>query len=93
MGRIALVAAVALVAAGCGSGSHVSGRAVFARSCSGCHTATGRDTNVDGGDLSVGKLTVSEVESFGAIMPVHPKPTKAELHAVALYVVSREPGR
>lgn len=92
MTRLALLAVVALVAAGCG-GHRVSGRATFQRSCSGCHTATGHDTNVDGGDLAVGKLTVPEIESFGAIMPVRPKPTKAELHAVAEYVVSREPKR
>jgi len=86
--RLVLAGTVALVLAGCGGGPSVSGRAVFGRACSQCHTLTGHDVNIDGGDLAVGHLSRAQVESFTTIMPVHLTP--AEIHAVAGYVVSRE---
>lgn len=73
--------------AGCG-GQSVSGRAVFHRACSGCHTLTGHDTAVAGGDLGAGRLTVAQIESFVGVMPVHPRLTRAQMHAVAVYVAS-----
>ncbi|HZT90538.1 MAG TPA: cytochrome c [Gaiellaceae bacterium] len=90
MRRLLVLAAALLLLAGCGGGPAVSGRAVFSHSCSGCHTLTGHDTNVDGGDLAVGHFSVAEVESFAAVMPVRPRLTSDELHAVAVYVVSRQ---
>lgn len=71
--------------AGCG-GQSVSGRAVFHRACSGCHTLTGHDTAISGGDLGANRLTVRQIESFVAVMPVHPTLTRAQAHAVAAYV-------
>ncbi len=73
---------------GCG-GHGVSGRAVFQRACSGCHTLTGHDTPVAGGDLGAGRLTAAQVESFARVMPVHPRLTRAQMRAVASYVASR----
>lgn len=77
-----------LVLAGCGSQS-VSGRAVFDRACAGCHTLTGHDTSIDGGDLGANRLTVPQLESFVAVMPVRPKLSRAQVHAVAAYVATR----
>jgi mono/diheme cytochrome c family protein len=88
MRRLALLALLVPVAAACGGGPSVSGRAVFSRACANCHTLTGHDTNVDGGDLAVGRLSVREVESFTRIMPVHL--SRDELRAVSRYVVSKE---
>lgn len=73
---------------GCG-GQAVSGRAVFHHSCSGCHTVTGHDTSVAGGDLGANRLTVRQLESFVAVMPVRPKLTRAQARAVAAYVATR----
>lgn len=54
------------------------------RSCSGCHTLTGHDTQVPGGDLAMTTLSVADIESFVRVMPVHV--TKAEVSDVAEYV-------
>jgi len=80
-----LVLAAALLA-GCG-GQSVSGRAVFEHACSSCHTVTGHDTNVDGGDLGANRLTVAQIESFVGVMPV--RLTPRQTRAVAEYVAGR----
>ena len=79
------------VAAACGSEGRKSnqttfqnGRAVFERSCFGCHTLTGHVTPASGGDLAIAKLNVRDVASFTRIMPV--KLSNAQVVAVATYV-------
>jgi mono/diheme cytochrome c family protein len=66
-----------------------AGPAVFHRACSGCHTLTGHDTTSSGGDLGANRLTVRQLESFVAVMPVRPKLTRGQTRAVAAYVASR----
>ena len=75
--------------AGCGSRSNAHGRAVFQASCARCHTLTGHDTNAPGGDLRVGRLTVRDIESFVAVMPVDPPLGAADTRAVAEFVARR----
>lgn len=83
MNRLALLALV-VVAAGCGGGSAARGGHVFATRCTSCHTLTGHDTNVDGGDLAVGCMTRGQVASFARVMPV--SLTRREASDVAEYV-------
>lgn len=64
---------------------------MFARSCSGCHTLTGRDSNAAGGDLAVARMPVTDLRSFIHVMPVHLSST--ELNAVAAYVDAVASGR
>lgn len=66
----------------------MSGKAVFASGCSGCHTLTGHDTQVPGGDLAMATLSVADIESFVRVMPV--RITRAEVAAVAAYVRGAE---
>jgi mono/diheme cytochrome c family protein len=79
-----------LAVAGCGGTasraprSDVDGGQVFATDCSSCHTLTGHDTSVQGGDLAVEVLSTADIESFVHVMPVHLTPAKAA--AVAAYV-------
>lgn len=61
---------------------------MFASACSGCHTLTGHDTHVSGGDLAIEALSVADIESFVRVMPVHITP--AEVAEVAAYVHSAE---
>jgi mono/diheme cytochrome c family protein len=88
---LATPAAVALLLCGCGGHSTARaqrqvarGRAVFARSCAGCHTVTGHDTRASGGDLAIARLTTAELASFVRVMPVRLSP--ADVDAVAAYV-------
>ncbi len=68
-----------------------SGAAVFAASCSGCHSLDGRTGGaLAGGDLSGYRLTVDEIASFARVMPVHPRLSAAEIRAVSRYVAARE---
>jgi mono/diheme cytochrome c family protein len=83
MNRLALLALV-LVVAGCGATRVARGRHVFATRCAGCHTLTGHDTNVDGGDLGLGCMTVTQVASFVRVMPV--RLTRRQAADVSLYV-------
>ena len=78
--------ALGLVIAGCGgtASSRAHGKAVFAGACAGCHTLTGHDTGVRGGDLAMQVLSVADVESFVHVMPVRLTPANAA--AVAAYV-------
>jgi mono/diheme cytochrome c family protein len=84
--RLATLGLALALLPGCG-GQSVSGRAVFSRACAGCHTLTGHDTNVDGGDLGRSRLTVAQIESFTRVMPV--RLTPAQVHAVSAYVAAR----
>ena len=85
--RIICVAVLAVTLIGCDG--RPLGKHVFQSRCSACHTLTGHDTSIDGGDLAIGRMSVAGVESFARIMPVRPRLTSAELHAVAAYVVDR----
>jgi mono/diheme cytochrome c family protein len=76
---------VALVATGCG-GSHLSGRAIYVQRCAKCHTLSGRDTGVSGGDLVHPSLDLKTIESFTAAMPVQPKLSRGDVEAVSRYV-------
>jgi len=89
--RAASTLVLVAVLAGCGS-SHdefARGRRVFAASCSGCHTLTGRPTRAPGGDLGSLLLSAADIESFAAIMPVRPRISHRDLRSVALFVKSR----
>ena len=86
MSRVATLGLALVLLTGCG-GQSVSGRAVFDRACSDCHTLTGHDTNIDGGDLGANRLTVAQIESFVRVMPVHL--SAAQTRAVARYVARR----
>ena len=88
-----LAAAAILIAAvsGCGAahvrasrGALSRGRAVFARSCSGCHTLTGRDAGTEGPDLATMQMSIRDLASFTRVMPVHL--SADEIDAVAAYV-------
>jgi mono/diheme cytochrome c family protein len=87
-----LAAAAALTLLLCGCGGHRQaqptllqrGRAVFAAACAGCHTLTGHDTHVPGGDLAIARLSVDDIASFVRVMPVHL--STADVEAVAAYV-------
>jgi mono/diheme cytochrome c family protein len=89
-GAIALGATLA----GCGSAGRPSepdGKALFARSCSGCHSLGGINSpRQQGGDLLGGHFSRAVMLQFASEMPV-PKPlSQAELERVADYVVSVE---
>ena len=76
------------MAAGCGGTGSSAGRQIFDRSCAHCHTLTGHDTSIDGGDLALGKLTTAEIASFTRVMPLRARLTAAQTTAVARYVKS-----
>jgi mono/diheme cytochrome c family protein len=91
-----LAAALAAVAlAGCGETGGASaaaalgpGRQIFARSCSGCHTLTGRESATSGGNLLNAHLSVADLASFAGEMPTPQPLSRAEILAVAEYVHS-----
>ena len=85
--RIVCLAVLAFAFVGCG-GKPLGDR-VFKSRCAGCHTVTGHDTSADGGDLAIGTMSLDDVQSFARIMPVHPRLTRSEIHAVAAYVVEQ----
>ena len=67
-----------------------TGAKIFQRACGACHTLTGHDTQVDGGDLGLLHGTVSEVADFSQIMPARHPLTAIEIRQVAEYVVGVE---
>jgi mono/diheme cytochrome c family protein len=83
---------VAFGAAGCGgaSASHAAavqrGSAIFADSCSGCHTLAGRESGAPGGDLVKARLSVAALISFARIMPTHRRLSHMEVTEVAEYI-------
>src|SRR3954468_18880853 len=91
LGFLVAVLAVAAVGALVLRSRDPNGAAVFAASCSGCHSLDGRSGgSLPGGDLSGYRLTVDEIASFARVMPVHPRLSTAEIRAVSRYVASRE---
>jgi mono/diheme cytochrome c family protein len=81
---------VVAAAAGCGGASVTSrGHAIFEKQCSSCHTLTGHDTRVDGGDLAVARMAVADIASFARVMPVQPPLSQADAVAVARYIRAR----
>ena len=83
MNRLALLAVV-LAVTGCGATRAARGRHVFDTRCTSCHTLTGHDTTVEGGDLGTGCMTVAQVASFARVMPV--RLTRRQTNDVAIYV-------
>ena len=76
-----------LALAGCGGTSQTSrGHGIFEAQCSSCHTLTGHDTHVDGGDLAIAHLRVADIASFARVMPLKQPLSEADALAVAQYV-------
>jgi mono/diheme cytochrome c family protein len=68
-----------------------SGRTIFARECSGCHTLAAETRGrLSGGSLRDYRLTVRQIESFVRVMPVRRRLTAREVVAVSEYVAQRE---
>lgn len=86
------LALLALVAAGCSSSSDLRpGRAVFAASCSSCHTLTGHDTSTTGGgDLAILRMSRADILSFARVMPTPHRLSLRELEAVAAYIAAAQ---
>jgi mono/diheme cytochrome c family protein len=91
----ALVVSVTALA-GCGgssTSSAPSGRALFARDCSACHSLTGVESpKHQGGDLLHADFSHTAMLQFAREMPVRTPLTRTELERVADYVVSVERG-
>lgn len=63
-----------------------AGEAVFAHSCSACHSLIGNESlRKQGGDLLNYKLTESQLISFTRVMPA--RLTTAQLDAVVRYIM------
>jgi mono/diheme cytochrome c family protein len=94
--RLVLLAMISASLAGCsGSGSsrQPDGKALFAQSCSGCHSLSGaRSPNRQGGDLLGFHFSRAVVLQFAREMPVPTPLSPSELRRVADYVVSVERG-
>jgi len=85
--RAVAVALLAFTAAGCGAHRDVTtGKAIFRRDCSSCHTLDGREHGAIGGDLVVAHLGVRALASFARVMPVRPRLDRADADAVARYI-------
>jgi mono/diheme cytochrome c family protein len=66
-----------------------SGREVFARDCSFCHSISGHNSpKQQGGDLLRAHLRRPVLIQFTAEMPVRHRLTRHELHAVVDYVLA-----
>jgi hypothetical protein len=59
---------------------------VYDRSCTGCHTLSGRERGAQGGDLALTGLDAADLASFARTMPVRPPLDAADANAVAEYV-------
>ena len=91
---LATAAVLILLLCGCGCGCGGDGRAassrlqrgrnVFAATCTGCQTLTGRDSRAPGGDLAIANLSARDIASFVRVMPVHL--SSDQVNAVAAYV-------
>ncbi|MGH2856784.1 MAG: c-type cytochrome [Solirubrobacteraceae bacterium] len=95
---VAALAAAALLS-GCGGGrttaqrATTDGRAVFAASCSACHSLDGRyHAGLIGGDLRRLHATREQLTQFAAEMPVRHPLSGAQLRAVVRYVLDVERG-
>jgi mono/diheme cytochrome c family protein len=86
--------AIAVVAAGCGSGGgqpRADGRALFAQACATCHSLNGRPTpRQQGGDLLGVHMTRAQMLEFVREMPVTHRLSAAQEDTVADYVRSVE---
>ncbi len=85
-----------LTACGAGDGAQhtaSSGRELFARSCSACHTISGADDpRRQGGDLLAFHASRAQLLSLAAAMPVRPPLRETQLEAVVDYVLAVERG-
>ena len=92
--RAVLTIGVAAAVAGCGSGTGtpVSGQAVFATHCEACHSLSGSSTpRQQGGDLKNLHLPHTDLVQLTAEMPpLHGPLTARQLRAVVAYVESAE---
>ncbi len=93
--RRIVVALAAVACAGCGVGPRESsqiaaGHKIFDGACAYCHTLTGHDVQIGGGDLGDHRFSLADLESFTRAMPVRPRLSGAQLRAVAAYVRARE---
>jgi mono/diheme cytochrome c family protein len=89
------LAVTATLLASCGAGGGQdppsSGRLVFARSCSSCHSLSGADDpRRQGGDLLDFGATRAQFLQLAAEMPVRPALREAQLRAVVGYVMGVE---
>jgi mono/diheme cytochrome c family protein len=92
--RASCVSVAGLALAGCGGGTPVSrGHAIFTQQCSSCHTLTGRETDVDGGDLAIARMSVADLVSFARVMPLRHPLSRTDALAVARYVHTRAAAR
>jgi mono/diheme cytochrome c family protein len=79
------------VLAACGSPTALQrGHGIFERDCSSCHTLTGHETTVDGGDLAIARMSVADLVSFTRVMPVRKPLSDGDVRDVARYVRSRQ---
>ena len=62
------------------------GHAIFAHSCSSCHTLAGRESGANGGDIANTHLTIPDLVSFAKIMPAHTPLSPADALAVGEYL-------
>ena len=100
--RATVLAALVLAAAGAGCGSshppHAStdasaGRALFARSCGGCHSLTGHDTaSHQGGDLLGVRLPRAVALQYASEMPVRHRLSAAQLSTIVDYIAAVQRG-
>jgi len=91
----ALVAGVTALAGcgGSGSAGGPSGKGLFARDCSACHSLTGLESpRRQGGDLLHADFSHAVMIQFAREMPVRKPLSRAELQRVADYVISIERG-
>jgi mono/diheme cytochrome c family protein len=87
---LATLASCASALAACGSPTAIQrGHGIFEKECSSCHTLTGHETSVDGGDLAIERMSVADIASFARVMPLKHPLSRADARAVALYVNAR----
>jgi mono/diheme cytochrome c family protein len=91
-GTAVVLLAISVAVAGCGGGSGPSealGAAVFARSCSACHSLIGNESlHRQGGDLVGYRLRRQELLEFAREMPARRPLTSSQLEGVVDYVLA-----
>jgi len=91
---LALLLAISGTLAGCGAAGTApqpTGKALFAESCTVCHSLSGRESpSRQGGDLLGARFSPEVMLQFAREMPVRRPLGAAELRAISAYVVSVE---
>jgi hypothetical protein len=62
---------------------------LFEHDCASCHTVSGHETSVQGGDLAIGRMSVADIASFARVMPLRRPLTQRDALTVARYVRAR----